>query len=182
MLEDLGFASGSDLMRAATLDERAVEIASGVFAWVTGSLRPTAWGELDPMLRSVDGATPVEVLDDLDLIQITVEQPQTWKTAQASLCVRQSIGWGPCVLLWDGFGEEAAILPVYIDRGDALELWLLDAEASWASATQPLQVFGTTDLPGGEVWRLTPHVDLPGLETAQKSIGTLHAFDLTEAS
>lgn len=188
MVDELGFESPAEMVRAFTVEGRA-EVAEQIENYLdteraaeeAARVNSGAWANQDPMRRSVDLSTPPEVLAGLDPESIEIHLPANWPgEADLAVCIRQSIGWGPCVPLTSVFEDNTVTIPVFIDRTLPLELWFLDSDGRFESATGPFQTFDPDELPEGDGWILSSTAGTPPAEVVRASAaGTYTVFQLT---
>lgn len=121
-----GWDSPAEFLREVVLDPDSVEAAY----WRTATVEPTQtpeipWVERDPNVRAIDPTTdtPDAVMESLDAVWWLLELPSSWEPFPASVCTKvPTQGWNECVPL--RYSHPLAFLPIYVENGQTLEIWL----------------------------------------------------------
>ena len=164
----LGVTSGADLMRTLLGgDSKSVgALYAEVVERLSSAAAPLSWSEIDPMRRSLDHASPAEVLAKLEAVTVELALPSEWFSESRqdfAVCIRQSSGWGPCVPTTAQISTEdekqptevLVPLPFFATRSEALEIWFLDVDGRFESAVGPVASLSLESLARDDVaWRV----------------------------
>ena len=105
---------------------------------------PTArrlWSELPPDQRHLDGEdTPQAVKKTLTDVWVHMNFPASWMNKDFNICGRTAIAWSGCVAITGVATDTAPDVPMSFSyqRGQPLEMWLVDATANTSTPTAKL--------------------------------------------
>jgi hypothetical protein len=88
---------------------------------------PPVWADQDPMARSAIGPdVPADVTSQLQMVRLDLEVPAAWRSTDAKVCTRSSVGWNICFDLGNSelYHEDRVDLAAFVYRDEPLEVWL----------------------------------------------------------
>lgn len=126
------------VLRAVLRDDPLVV---AVFDVARAQLPTVSWIDTPPDQRVLDPEeAPADVLSELELVDITLDLSEAWRTLDAVICTRTALGWNECARL--DLIEVA--ISAYVVPGEPLQFLILGPDARFSDIIADL---GAVTLP-----------------------------------